>query len=69
MAAALEDSFAFSPLIGVIGVMADKEVEGVLAAFEPHLAHIVVHPELHPTGHSPPRSWPSWPARCSARTG
>jgi dihydrofolate synthase / folylpolyglutamate synthase len=40
-AAALEDSFAFSPLIGVIGVMADKEVEGVLAAFEPHLAHVV----------------------------
>jgi dihydrofolate synthase/folylpolyglutamate synthase len=41
-AAALEDSFAFSPLIGVIGVMADKEYEGVLAAFEPHLAHLVV---------------------------
>jgi dihydrofolate synthase/folylpolyglutamate synthase len=40
-AAALEDSFAFSPLIGVVGVMADKEYEGVLAAFEPHLAHIV----------------------------
>jgi len=41
-ATALEDSFAFSPLIGVIGVMADKEYEGVLAAFEPHLAHVVV---------------------------
>jgi dihydrofolate synthase/folylpolyglutamate synthase len=41
-AAALEDSFAFSPLIGVIGVMSDKEYEGVLAAFEPHLAHVVV---------------------------
>jgi dihydrofolate synthase/folylpolyglutamate synthase len=40
-AAALEDSFAFSPLIGVVGVMADKEYEGVLAAFEPHLAHVV----------------------------
>jgi dihydrofolate synthase/folylpolyglutamate synthase len=40
-AAALEDSFAFSPLIGVIGVMADKEYEGVLAAFEPQLAHVV----------------------------
>lgn len=40
-AAALEDSFVFSPLIGVIGVMADKDVEGVLVAFEPHLAHIV----------------------------
>ena len=40
-AAALEDSFAFSPLVGVFGVMADKDVEGVLAAFEPHLAHVV----------------------------
>ena len=40
-AAALEDSFAFSPLVGVIAVMADKDHEGVLAAFEPHLAHVV----------------------------
>jgi dihydrofolate synthase/folylpolyglutamate synthase len=40
-AAALEDSFAFSPLVGVIGVMADKDYEGVLATFEPHLAHVV----------------------------
>jgi dihydrofolate synthase/folylpolyglutamate synthase len=40
-AAALADSFAFEPLIGVIGVMGDKDVEGVLAAFEPHLNHLV----------------------------
>jgi dihydrofolate synthase / folylpolyglutamate synthase len=40
-AAALEDSFTFSPLIGVMGVMGDKDVEGLLAAFEPHLAHLV----------------------------
>ncbi|KQY63664.1 MULTISPECIES: bifunctional tetrahydrofolate synthase/dihydrofolate synthase [unclassified Nocardioides] len=40
-AAALEDSFAFSPLIGVMGVMADKDYEGVLAAFEPHFSHII----------------------------
>jgi dihydrofolate synthase / folylpolyglutamate synthase len=40
-AAALEDSFTFSPLIGVMGVMADKDAEGLLAAFEPHLAHLV----------------------------
>ena len=40
-AAALDDAFAFSPLIGVVGVMADKEYEAVLAAFEPHLAHVV----------------------------
>ncbi|MCX6395544.1 MAG: bifunctional folylpolyglutamate synthase/dihydrofolate synthase [Propionibacteriales bacterium] len=38
---ALEDSFTFSPLIGVLGVMADKDYEGVLAALEPVLAHVV----------------------------
>lgn len=41
-AAALEDSFRFSPLIGVIGVMVDKDAEPLLAAFEPHLAHVVI---------------------------
>jgi dihydrofolate synthase/folylpolyglutamate synthase len=39
--AALDDSFAFSPLIGVVGVMTDKDVEGMLAVLEPHLAHVV----------------------------
>jgi len=38
---ALEDSFAFSPLIGVVGVMADKDYEGMLATLEPVFAHIV----------------------------
>ena len=41
-AAALEDSFTLDPLIGVLGVMGDKDAEGLLAAFEPHLAHVVV---------------------------
>ncbi|WP_408898708.1 bifunctional tetrahydrofolate synthase/dihydrofolate synthase [Nocardioides sp. R1-1] len=41
-AAALEDSFQFDPLVGVIGVMGDKDAEGLLAAFEPSLAHVVV---------------------------
>ncbi|MBC9734693.1 bifunctional tetrahydrofolate synthase/dihydrofolate synthase [Nocardioides marmotae] len=39
--AALEDSFTFSPLIGVVGVMGDKDAEGLLAAFEPVLSHVV----------------------------
>ncbi len=38
---AIGDSFAFDPLIGVVGVMADKDYEGMLSAFEPVLAHIV----------------------------
>jgi dihydrofolate synthase/folylpolyglutamate synthase len=52
-AAALQDSFVFSPLIGVIGVMADKDYEGVLAAFEPHLTHLIV------TQNSTPRAMPA----------
>jgi dihydrofolate synthase/folylpolyglutamate synthase len=40
-AEAVQDSFTFSPLIGVVGVMADKDYEGVLAEFEPVFAEIV----------------------------
>ncbi len=38
---ALEDSFTFSPLIGVVGVMADKDYDGLLSTLEPVLAHVV----------------------------
>jgi dihydrofolate synthase / folylpolyglutamate synthase len=38
---ALEDSFMFSPLIGVVGVMADKDYEAMLSTFEPMFAEIV----------------------------
>ncbi|KQP64206.1 MULTISPECIES: bifunctional folylpolyglutamate synthase/dihydrofolate synthase [unclassified Nocardioides] len=41
LAAALDDSFTFSPLIGVVGVMGDKDAEGLLSALEPHLSHVV----------------------------
>ncbi len=41
LGAALEDSFTFDPLIGVVGVMGDKDHEGLLAELEPHLAHVV----------------------------
>ena len=42
LAEAVQDSFTFSPLIGVVGVMADKDHEGLLAALEPVLAHVVI---------------------------
>ena len=48
--AALEDSFSFSPVVGVIGVMEDKDHEGLLNAFEPHLTYVVC------TQNSTPRS-------------
>jgi dihydrofolate synthase/folylpolyglutamate synthase len=38
---ALEDSFTLDPLVGVMGLMTDKDHEGVLAAFEPVLAAVV----------------------------
>ena len=50
LAAALEDSFAFSPLVGVMGVMEDKDHEGLLNVLEPHLAYLVC------TQNSTPRS-------------
>lgn len=53
VAAALEDSFTFNPLVGVVGVMADKDAEGVLAAFEHVLAEVVC------TQNSTPRSMPA----------
>lgn len=50
LAEALEDSFSFSPLVGVLGVMEDKDDEGLLAALESVLAHVVC------TQNSTPRS-------------
>jgi len=39
---AVQDAFSFSPLIGVVGVMADKDVEEMLRIFEPVMAEIVI---------------------------
>lgn len=38
---AVQEAFTFSPLVGVVGVMSDKDVTGVLEALEPVLASIV----------------------------
>ncbi|WP_408636187.1 bifunctional folylpolyglutamate synthase/dihydrofolate synthase [Nocardioides mangrovicus] len=38
---AIGDSFVFDPLVGVVGVMEDKDHEQVLTILEPVLAHIV----------------------------
>ena len=53
VAEALEDSFAFTPLVGVVGVMGDKDYEGLLAAFEHVFAEIVC------TQNSTPRALPA----------
>jgi dihydrofolate synthase/folylpolyglutamate synthase len=41
-AEAITDSFRFDPLVGVVSMMRDKDLEGVLAALEPVLEHVVV---------------------------
>ena len=38
---AIRESFTFDPLVGVVGMMADKDVEGFLAELEPVLSEIV----------------------------
>ena len=42
LASALEESFTFDHIIGVISVMADKDVRGVLEALEPVMQEVVV---------------------------
>lgn len=42
LAAALEDSFNFDQLIGVVSVMADKDVAGVLESLESILSEVIV---------------------------
>jgi dihydrofolate synthase/folylpolyglutamate synthase len=50
---AVQDAFTFSPLVGVFGVMADKDVEEMLRIFEPVMAEIVC------TQNSTPRAMPA----------
>ena len=42
LAAAIDDAFALTRVVGVVGVMADKDVEGILGELEPLLAELVV---------------------------
>ncbi|OLF08814.1 dihydrofolate synthase [Actinophytocola xinjiangensis] len=42
LAAALEADFGFTKLVGVVGVMADKDARGILSALEPALHEVVV---------------------------
>jgi dihydrofolate synthase/folylpolyglutamate synthase len=42
LVAALSDAFTFDTLVGVVGVLADKDVTGILGALEPALHSVVV---------------------------
>jgi dihydrofolate synthase/folylpolyglutamate synthase len=50
---AVRDSFTFDPLVGVVGAMVDKDVEGLLSELEPVLSEIVC------TQNSTPRAMPA----------
>ncbi len=67
-AAALEDSFQLDPLVGVIGVMARQGRRGPAGGLRTRPQPRRLHPELDRRARCRPRSWPSSPARCSART-
>lgn len=41
-AAGITEAFAFTPLIGVIAVMADKDARGILEVFEEIMNHVVI---------------------------
>jgi dihydrofolate synthase / folylpolyglutamate synthase len=42
LAEALEESFTFDPLIGVVGILADKDALGILSVLEPILDSVVI---------------------------
>jgi dihydrofolate synthase/folylpolyglutamate synthase len=42
LAEALSEAFAFSSLVGVVGILGDKDAEGILAGLEPVLDHVVI---------------------------
>ncbi|WP_062072946.1 bifunctional folylpolyglutamate synthase/dihydrofolate synthase [Demequina sediminicola] len=39
---ALEESFTFEALVGVVGILQDKDAEGILGGLEPALDHVVL---------------------------
>jgi len=41
-AAAITEAFGFSPLIGVVAIMADKDAEGVLRVFEEIMSEVII---------------------------
>ena len=53
LAAALTSEFRFTRLVGVLGVMRDKDARGILAALEPVLAEIVVTASASPRAMDP----------------
>jgi dihydrofolate synthase / folylpolyglutamate synthase len=53
LAAALTEDFSFDRLVGVVGVLADKDARGVLEALEPVLSHVVITSSTSPRALDP----------------
>ncbi|MDP9398962.1 MAG: Mur ligase family protein [Actinomycetota bacterium] len=49
-AAAISEAFGFPRVVGVVAIFADKDVRGILGAFEPVLAEVVVTEMASPRG-------------------
>ena len=50
---ALQDSFQFNRLVGLVAVLADKDADAILGALEPVLDHVVVSTNTSPRAMSP----------------
>ncbi|MGC5168492.1 bifunctional folylpolyglutamate synthase/dihydrofolate synthase [Luteimicrobium sp. DT211] len=53
LVAALDEAFAFTRLVGVVGILGDKDAEGLLAVLEPVLAEVVVTQSSSPRSTAP----------------
>ena len=69
VAAALEDSFTFSPLIGRHGRDGRQGPRGAAGGVRAACSRTSCAPRTPPSGRCRPSSWPRPPARSSARTG
>jgi len=50
---AMGESFTFSRLVGVVGILEDKDAEGILSGLEPLLDHVVITEVPSPRGREP----------------
>jgi dihydrofolate synthase/folylpolyglutamate synthase len=53
LAEAVRESFTFTRLVGIVGVLADKDAEGILGALEPVLDEVVVTRSTSPRAIDP----------------
>ncbi|MCL1900398.1 MAG: Mur ligase family protein, partial [Promicromonosporaceae bacterium] len=53
MTKTLREAFDFQHLVGVVGILGDKDATGILSALEPVLAEVVLTPNSSPR-HTPP---------------